>query len=68
MNNNNLIPNSKRSKEELQEMGRKGGIASGKERRKKKEIKKMCRWFAEIVKSEKLLEGLIDSRQTKRKR
>ena len=43
MNNGNLIPNSQRSREELQEMGRRGGIASGKARRRKRELKKLCR-------------------------
>lgn len=35
--NKNLIPNKQRSHEELSAMGRKGGIASGKARRAKKE-------------------------------
>lgn len=35
MNSNNLVPNNERSPEKLREMGRKGGIASGKARRKK---------------------------------
>ena len=39
MNENNLIPNSERSPEELREMGRKGGIASGEARRRKKTLK-----------------------------
>lgn len=39
MNESNLIPNSERSPEEVRENGRKGGIASGKARRKKKLIK-----------------------------
>lgn len=38
-NNQNLIPNSKRTPEELREITRKGGIASGKARREKKELK-----------------------------
>lgn len=33
----NLIPNNQRTREELQEMGRKGGKASGAARRKAKE-------------------------------
>ena len=36
---NNLIPMSKRSKGEARENGRKGGIASGKARRAKRDIK-----------------------------
>ena len=37
--NDNLIPQNKRTKEEQREIARKGGIASGKARRKKKLIK-----------------------------
>lgn len=48
-NKTNLIPNSERSPEELREMGRKGGIASGKSRRKKKriqeEVKLIIEWL-----------------------
>lgn len=39
MNKSNLIPNNERSPEEVRENGRKGGIASGKARRRKKLIK-----------------------------
>ena len=39
-NEKNLIPNSQRTPEELREMTRKGGIASGKARRKKANLKK----------------------------
>ena len=39
MNESNLIPTSKRSKEEVREIGRKGGIASGKARKEKKLFK-----------------------------
>ncbi len=35
----NLIPTNKRSKEEARELGRKGGIASGKARRERKTLK-----------------------------
>ena len=42
MNDSNLIPNTERSPEELREMGRKGGIASGKSRRKKRELQKLA--------------------------
>lgn len=45
MNAGNLIPNSQRTRQELQEMGRKGGIASGKSRRKNRELKKMAGWI-----------------------
>jgi len=37
--NNNLIPQSERTKEEQRKIARKGGIASGKARRRKKLIK-----------------------------
>ena len=37
----NLIPMNKRSKDEARENGRKGGIASGNARRKKKEAKQI---------------------------
>lgn len=36
----NLIPNYERSPEELREMGRKGGIASGEARRKKRDLQR----------------------------
>lgn len=39
MNEENLIPISERSPEEVREMGRKGGIASGQARREKKLFK-----------------------------
>lgn len=38
-NMNNLIPNSKRSPEEVRENGRKGGIKSGETRRKRKTLR-----------------------------
>lgn len=40
-----IKPNSERSPEKLREMGRKGGIASGKARRKKRELRKMLEWL-----------------------
>lgn len=43
MNDQNLIPNSQRSREELQEMGRKGGIKSGEVRRHNRELRKLAR-------------------------
>lgn len=39
MNEDNLIPFSERSKEEARELGRKGGIASGETRRRKKTMR-----------------------------
>ena len=41
MNNENLIPMNKRSKEEARESGRVGGIASGESRRKKKRLSQL---------------------------
>ena len=41
MNDENLIPNEKRSPKEVRENGRKGGIASGVARRKKKAFKEI---------------------------
>ena len=38
----NLIPNSDRSKEELQAIGRKGGIKSGETRRRQAAMRKQC--------------------------
>ncbi len=40
-NEQNLIPNSKRSPREVRENGRKGGIASGKARREKKTLREI---------------------------
>lgn len=39
MNESNLIPFSERSQEEARELGRKGGIASGKARKERKTLK-----------------------------
>ena len=38
----NLIPNSERSPDEVRENGRKGGIASGVARRRKKDLREAC--------------------------
>ena len=46
-NEQNLIPNSKRSPSELREMTRKGGIASGKARREKADLKRQLQVFLE---------------------
>lgn len=52
MNNNNLIPNSRRTREKLQEMGRKGGIKSGETRRRKRDIKKAFLMMLELTEFE----------------
>ena len=49
MNDSNLIPNSERTPEELQEMGRKGGIKSGEVRRKKRDMRKMMRMMLDAL-------------------
>ena len=49
MNDENLIPNSERSPEELREMGRKGGIRSGESRRRKRDQKKTAELMAKIL-------------------
>lgn len=41
-NDENLKPFSQRSKSEAREMGAKGGVASGKARREKADLRKMC--------------------------
>ena len=45
----NLIPTSERSKEEVREIGRKGGIASGKARQEKATMKKTLELMLEEV-------------------
>lgn len=46
-NEQNLIPNSERTPEQLREQTRKGGIASGKVRREKASFKRAIKWLAE---------------------
>lgn len=48
MNEQNLIPNNKRSPSEVRENGRKGGIASGKSRLRKKHGKELVRAILEM--------------------
>lgn len=60
----NLIPTNQRSKEEVREIGRKGGVASGKARRRKRDLKKSVDLLLakDIPKNQqkmlKILEGL----------
>lgn len=49
MNDDNLIPNSERSPEELREMGRKGGIKSGESRRKKAQARKTAELMGKVL-------------------
>ena len=46
-NKQNLIPNSERSPSELREQCRKGGVASGKARREKADLRKQLQVFLE---------------------
>lgn len=58
-NEKNLIPNSKRTPKELREITRKGGINSGKARRKKANLKKAFEAILEAdVKSDKIKQQL----------
>lgn len=47
MNESNLIPMNERSKEEVRELARKGGIKSGETRRRKKTFKQELEWLLE---------------------
>ena len=47
-NEQNLIPFSERSESEAREMGRKGGIASGVSRRRKKSLKQAADYFLSL--------------------
>lgn len=62
MNEKNLIPNSERSPEELREMGRKGGIASGEARRRNRRLREtaeiVAQVFFETEEGKKLMEDL----------
>lgn len=54
-NEQNLIPNSERTPEELREITRKGGIASGEARRKKKTLKEIGDMIGSLdIKDEKV--------------
>ncbi len=48
-NEQNLIPNNKRSKSEVRENARKGGINSGKARREKADFKAKCQIWMETT-------------------
>lgn len=53
MNNNNLIPNSQRTPEELREITRKGGIASGRARAEKRDLRKALELLLEQTYTDK---------------
>ena len=58
MNEDNLIPFSERSKEEARELGRKGGIASGETRRRKRALKEELMIALELTKDGKTLQEI----------
>ena len=53
----NLIPNSARTPQELEAMTRKGGIASGEARRRRKSMREWAKAFAEMGTSARGLQG-----------
>lgn len=55
-NEQNLIPNSQRTPDELREMARKGGIESGKKRREKKTLREIIEAYGELPDSS--IEGM----------
>lgn len=57
MKNGNLIPNSERTPEELKEMTRKGGIASGAARRRKKSMREWAEVLGEVTMNLKTPDG-----------
>ena len=59
MNDENLIPNSERSPSELKAMTTKGGIASGKARRKKAEFRKLFMQYANMRPTDKEAKQLV---------
>ncbi len=52
-NEQNLIPNKDRTPEELREITRKGGIASGAARRRKRKLRELVELFGEMDVSDK---------------
>lgn len=61
MNDQNLIPNSARTREELQDMGRKGGIKSGESRRRKRELQRFAKAVFDATDLSSLYEFMIGS-------
>ena len=61
MNENNLIPQSERTKEEQREIARKGGIASGEARKRKKSLKEAMDLLLSLpVKDNKVRKQIAD--------
>lgn len=58
-NEQNLIPNSERTPEELREITRKGGIASGEARRKKKTLKEIGDMIGALDIKDEKVRGLL---------
>ena len=52
-NEKNLIPNSERSPTELSEMGKAGGIASGKARRRKRSMKEAADYYLSLPETDR---------------
>ena len=56
-NDENLVPFDKRSEEEARELGRQGGIASGKARREQKTMREWARIFGAVPVTIKAQDG-----------
>ncbi len=54
----NLIPNCERSSEELREMGRKGGIASGEARRRKRDLQRDAKLWLKVFEDLEKQDGM----------
>ena len=61
MNEQNLIPNSKRTPEELREITRKGGIASGKARLRKKQGRELLRALLTLPETDPKLREMTEA-------
>ena len=62
-NANNLIPNSQRTPEELREITRKGGIASGVARRRKRALKEAAELYLSLPVTDQRKRNKISKRQ-----
>lgn len=56
----NLIPTNRRSKDEVREIGRKGGKASGKSRREKKSMKEWAQILGEVKMKKMRDDGMME--------
>lgn len=66
--NKNLIPNSQRTHEELSEMGRKGGIASGKARRERRKREAGLRAIIRRCSYSEVIQALFEVEKERRNR